>query len=96
MVATGAERAPFLKIVCGMNDADFSKYFLQAAFTGKFATPPKEASSGAAVKSIVGNSPGGSGFVKSSDLSYADTTVKPVKIDGRNLLRWARECAEHD
>jgi hypothetical protein len=43
MVAAGApERTAFLKIVCGMNDGDFSKYFLQAAFTGKSATPPKE------------------------------------------------------
>ncbi|MGD0182333.1 MAG: hypothetical protein ABSC15_21170, partial [Terriglobales bacterium] len=43
MLAPGApERTAFLKIVCGMNDADLGKYFLQAAFTGKSATPPKE------------------------------------------------------
>jgi len=45
MTAAGArERTAFLKIVCGMNDTDFGKYFLQAAFTGKSATPPKERS----------------------------------------------------
>ena len=33
MVTAGApERTAFLKIVCGMNDADFGKYFMQAAF----------------------------------------------------------------
>jgi len=83
MITTGAsERTAFLKIVCGMNDADFGKYFLQAAFTGKSATPPKEVSSPQSVKSIVSNSPGAIGFVKASDLSSGDTTVKAVKIEG--------------
>jgi ABC-type phosphate transport system substrate-binding protein len=82
MLGPGApERTSFLKIVCGMNDADLSKYFLQAAFTGKSATPPKEVGSAAAVKSFVAGSPGAIGFVKASDLSAGDTTVKAVKID---------------
>src|SRR5579863_8081321 len=39
MLAAGApERTLFLKVVCGMNDADFDKYFLQATFAGKSAT----------------------------------------------------------
>ena len=42
MLAPGApERVSFLKTVCGMNDAELGKYFMQAAFTGKSATPPK-------------------------------------------------------
>jgi ABC-type phosphate transport system substrate-binding protein len=82
MLAPGApERAAFLKIVCGMNDADLGKYFLQAAFTGKSATPPKEVSSAAALKSFVASSPGGIGFIKASDLPAGDTTVKAVKVD---------------
>jgi ABC-type phosphate transport system substrate-binding protein len=82
MLGPGApERTSFLKIVCGMNDADLGKYFLQAAFTGKSATPPKEVGSAAAVKSFVAGSPGAIGFVKASDLSPSDTTVKAVKID---------------
>ena len=44
IVAGAAERTAFLKVVCKMSDGDFSKYFLQAAFTGKSATPPKEVS----------------------------------------------------
>jgi ABC-type phosphate transport system substrate-binding protein len=83
MVSPGApERTAFLKIVCGMNDAEFGKYFLQAAFNGKSATPPKEVSSGAAVKSNVGNSPGAIGFVKASEFPSGNPTVKAVKIDG--------------
>jgi hypothetical protein len=82
MLAPGApERTAFLKIVCGMTDADLGKYFLQAAFTGKSATPPKEVSSAAAVKSFVASSPGAIGFIKASDLQAGDTTVKTVKVD---------------
>ena len=82
IIGPGAsERTAFLKIVCGMNDADLGKYFLQAAFTGKSATPPKEVGSAAAVKSFVAGSPGAIGFVKASDLPAGDTTVKAVKVD---------------
>lgn len=83
MVGPGApERAAFLKIVCGMSDADLSKYFMQAAFTGKSVTPPKDVSSAGAVKGAVAGSPGAIGFVKAGDLPSGDTTVKAVKIDG--------------
>jgi ABC-type phosphate transport system substrate-binding protein len=85
MVAAGApERSAFLKIVCGMNDADFRKYFLQAAFNGKSATAPKEVSSSQAVKAIVASSPGAIGFVKAGDFhgDGSDGGVKAVKVDG--------------
>jgi ABC-type phosphate transport system substrate-binding protein len=87
MLVPGApERASFLKIVCGMSDADLGKYFMQAAFTGKSATPPKEVGSAGALKSFVAGSPGAIGFVKAGDLSAADTTVKAVKIDGAEAV----------
>jgi len=85
MVASGApERAAFLKIVCGMNDADFGKYFVTAAFNGKSATPPKEVGSAASVKAFVANSPGAVGFVKALDFhgDGSDGGVKSVKVDG--------------
>jgi ABC-type phosphate transport system substrate-binding protein len=83
MVTAGApERTSFLKIVCGMSDADFSKYFLNAAFAGKDATPPKEVGGAGSVKAFVAASPGGIGFLKASDLPAGDTTVKAVKIEG--------------
>lgn len=85
MVTAGApERAAFLKIVCGMNDSEFGKYFLQAAFTGKSATPPKEVSSSQSVKTTVATSPGAIGFVRAGDFhgDGSDGGVKSVKIDG--------------
>jgi ABC-type phosphate transport system substrate-binding protein len=82
MVAPGApERTAFLKIVCGMSDADMAKYFMQAAFTGKSVTPPKDVSSAAAVKSVLAGSPGAIGYVKASDFA-AGGSIKAVKIDG--------------
>jgi len=85
MVTAGApERTAFLKQVCGMSDGDFSKYFLQAAFTGKSATPPKEVSGAAGVKSFVASSPGAIGFVKAGDFhgDGSDGGIRAVKVDG--------------
>jgi ABC-type phosphate transport system substrate-binding protein len=85
MISAGApERTAFLKIVCGMSDAEFGKYFLQAAFTGKSATPPKEVASAQSVKATVASSPGAIGFVKAADFhgDGSDGGVKAVKIDG--------------
>jgi ABC-type phosphate transport system substrate-binding protein len=85
MIGAGSpERTAFLKTVCGMNDSDFGKYFLQAAFTGKSATAPKEVGSPGMVKSFVASSPGGIGFVKAGDF-HGDGTeggIKAVKVDG--------------
>jgi len=83
--APGApERTSFLKVVCGMSDSDLNKYFMQAAFTGKSATPPKEVSNAAAVKSFVAAFPGAIGFVKALDFhgDGSDGGVKAVKVDG--------------
>ena len=78
------ERTSFLKTVCGMNDGDLSKYFMQAAFTGKSATPPKEVGSASAVKSFVASSPGAIGFVKAGDFhgDGSEGGIKSVKVDG--------------
>jgi hypothetical protein len=66
-----------------MNDADFEKYFTQAAFAGKFPTPPKEVASVQDVRRIVSNSPGAIGFVRSSDFHRdSDSVIKMVSIDG--------------
>jgi ABC-type phosphate transport system substrate-binding protein len=75
------ERTSFLKQVCGMSDTEMSKYFLQAAFTGKAATPPKEVGSAGGVIAFVAGSPGGIGFVKAGDLP-AGSAVKAVKVEG--------------
>jgi len=77
-----AERTAFLKTVCGMSDADFKKYFVQAAFEGKDVAPPKEVSSARDVKSVVAGSPGAIGFVRASDFSSVDSGIKAVKVEG--------------
>jgi ABC-type phosphate transport system substrate-binding protein len=85
MLTAGApERTAFLKIVCGMSESDFSKHFLQAAFTGKSATPPKEVTSTQSVKANVTGSPGAIGFLKAGDFhgDGSDGGVKSVKVDG--------------
>ena len=79
-----AERTAFLKIVCGMRDAEFSKYFLQAAFTGKDVTPPREVVSGRDVKSAVAGSPGAIGFIRALDFhgDGSDGGLKAVRVEG--------------
>jgi ABC-type phosphate transport system substrate-binding protein len=82
MPAAGApERGPFLKAVCGMSDGDFSKYFMQAAFTGKSATPPKEVGGASQVKAAVAASAGAIGFIPASEF-HQDAGIKAVKVDG--------------
>jgi ABC-type phosphate transport system substrate-binding protein len=85
MVTAGApERTAFLKIVCGMNDGDFGRYFMQAAFSGKSVTAPKEVGNAQAVKAMVASTPGAIGFVKAQDFhgDGSDGGVKSVKVDG--------------
>jgi len=79
-----AERVAFLKIVCGMRDAEFNKFFLQAAFTGKDVTPPRQVLSSRDVKSIVAASPGAIGFIRALDFhgDGSDGGVKAVKVEG--------------
>jgi ABC-type phosphate transport system substrate-binding protein len=85
-VAGTPERVAFLKIVCHMSDADFNKYFVQAAFTGKDVTPPKEVPTGREVKSVVASSPGAIGFIRGLDFhgDGSDGGIKAVKVDGVN------------
>ncbi len=76
MAAAGApERAVVLREIFKMSDAEFTKYFMQAAFTGKVTAPPKEISSAAQMKTTVSGNPGAIGYVLKSD---ADDTVKVV------------------
>jgi ABC-type phosphate transport system substrate-binding protein len=83
-VAGAPERTSFLKIVCGMTDADLGKYFLQASFTGKSAIPPKEVVNAWSVKSFVANSPGAIGFIPAMEFhgDGSDGGIKAIRIDG--------------
>jgi len=85
IIAPGApERTAFLKTVCGMNNGDFGKYFVQAAFTGKDVTPPREVGSSRDVKGIVAASPGAIGFIRALEFhgDGSDGGVRAVKVDG--------------
>lgn len=76
MLAQGQpEREVVLKEIYKMSEADYSKYFLQAAFTGKVSAPPKDVASAAQLKQLVAENPGAVGFVKKEDV---DDSVKVV------------------
>jgi len=79
--ARAADGGPIVVIV---NNAEFSKYFVQAAFTGKDVTPPREVSNGRDVKSIVAGSPGAIGFIRGLDFhgDGSDGGVRAVKVEG--------------
>jgi ABC-type phosphate transport system substrate-binding protein len=76
MLAPGApERAVILREIYKMSDAEYGKYFMQAAFTGKVTAPPKEVSSAAQMKQAVADNAGAIGYVKKDDV---DDSVKVV------------------
>jgi ABC-type phosphate transport system substrate-binding protein len=76
MAAPGSdERSMVLKSVYKMGENDYTKYFLQASFTGAISAPPKDASSAAQVKQLVAENPGAIGYVKQSDVSDAVKVV---------------------
>jgi ABC-type phosphate transport system substrate-binding protein len=76
MLAPGSpERAVVLRDVYKMSEGDYSKYFLQAAFSGRITAPPKDLASAGQMKQDVAANPGAIGYLKSSDV---DDSVKVV------------------
>jgi ABC-type phosphate transport system substrate-binding protein len=69
------ERSVVLSELYKMSEADYAKYFLQAAFTGKVSAPPKEVSSAAQAKQYIDANPGAIGYLKKEDV---DDSVKVV------------------
>lgn len=74
------EREAVLSKIYAMNEGEYSKYFLQATFTGAVAAAPRALPSGAAVLKFVGENPGTLSYVRASEVTDA---VKVVKIDGK-------------
>ena len=68
-----------LKQICGMSEADFKRYYMQLAFQGKPATPPKFLTSSAAVKALVSATPGALGVIPARDV---DASVNVLALDG--------------
>jgi ABC-type phosphate transport system substrate-binding protein len=76
MLAAGEpERDVVMHDIYKMSDSDYTKYFLQASFTGKVDAPPKEVASDSDAKQDVASNPGAIGYVKASDV---DSSVKVV------------------
>ena len=73
------ERDGTLRIVCGMNETDFSLHFLRATFNVDGGDLPRSIGSGAQLRALVAGIANAVGFIKTSDL---DASVKIVMIDG--------------
>ena len=69
------ERAEVLKRICGMSEAAYTRYEMQASFTGQTAATINVAASDAAVKATVKANPGAVGFLHKGQV---DGTVQAV------------------
>lgn len=72
-------RDAFLRLVCHMNESDYTRYVLQAAFTGAVQGGPRVLSSAAGVVKFVSLVPGAIGYVYSAE---TNDSVKIIKVDG--------------
>ena len=76
MLAPGQpERAAIVREIYKMNEADYDRYFLEAAFTGRVPAPPKEVRSVVQMKQLLAQNPGAIGYLKKSDV---DDSVKVI------------------
>jgi ABC-type phosphate transport system substrate-binding protein len=69
------EREVVLREVFKMSESDYTKYFLQAAFTGRVQAAPKDLPSAAQMKARLAANPNAIGYVKKEDL---DDSVRVV------------------
>lgn len=74
-----AERSSTIKIVCGMNETDFTLHFMHASFKGETGDPPKAVGFSMQVRQAVAGNANAIGFIKASEV---DGSVKVVPIDG--------------
>jgi ABC-type phosphate transport system substrate-binding protein len=69
MLARGRpEREIILREVFKMNESDYTKYFLQAAFTGRVQAAPKDLSSAAEMKARLAANPNAIGYLKKENV----------------------------
>jgi ABC-type phosphate transport system substrate-binding protein len=69
------ERVVILEAVFKMNESDYTKYFLQAAFTGHVQAAPKDLPSAAQMKAHLAANPNAIGYLRKEDV---DDGVKVV------------------
>jgi hypothetical protein len=64
-----------LRGIYNMSETDYSRYFLEAIFTGRLPAPPKEVGSPAQMKQFLAANPGAIGYLNKADV---DDTVRIV------------------
>jgi ABC-type phosphate transport system substrate-binding protein len=69
------ERGIVLRDVFKMNESDYTKYFLQAAFTGHVQAPPRDLPSALQMKEHLVANPNAIGYLKKQDV---DDSVRVV------------------
>jgi len=74
------ERATILRSVCGLDEEEYRRTFMQAVFGGQTSEIPKTLSSTNGVLRFVYNVPGAIGYVRARDV---DASVKTLRVDGR-------------
>jgi len=62
------ERAIVLRDLFKMNESDYTKYFLQAAFAGRVQAPPKDLPSAVQVKARLAANPNAIGYLDKHDV----------------------------
>jgi ABC-type phosphate transport system substrate-binding protein len=73
------EHDAVLQLICGMKDADFERYVLQAAYRGEGQSSIKVLDTAAGVKRFVFNVPSSIGFIRADEV---DSSVKVITITG--------------
>ena len=73
------ERDAVLRLVCRMNDQDFTRYLLHAAYRGELQGGPKLLDTSTGVRRFVVNVPGAIGYLRSDEV---DGSVKVLRIGG--------------
>ena len=74
------ERAVVISHLYQMTEAEYTKFFLQATFTGAVQSAPRVVSAAAGARQFVSGTPGAISYVRGSD---ADDSVKVLKVDGK-------------
>jgi ABC-type phosphate transport system substrate-binding protein len=67
------ERVVILQALFKMNESEYTKYFLQAAFSGRVLAAPRDLPSGAQMKARLAANPNAIGYLKKEDV---DDSVK--------------------
>ncbi len=73
------ERDAIIRLVCRLDDRDYTRTVLRAVFTGDLRSPPKLLETSGGVLRFVYNVPGAIGYVRASEV---DDTVTILKVSG--------------